>query len=153
MYRSKDKALQLFIADQGGEFSKLYSVARDIVTLPEFIQSSLSEVVEGRRLGEVRGVKRLKKQFRRAGTDYLSWYRMDGAIVLPMAAAFRTLLATKNDGYYWKSNPYEIFRKCAPDLYEVMVSRMRRVKSASQLAADQEYWMSCEKVVMSAKEE
>jgi len=31
--------------------------------------------------------------------------------------------------------------------------RDRRVKSASQLAADQEYWISCEKVVMSAKDD
>jgi len=34
-----------------------------------------------------------------------------------------------------------------------VVMRDRRVKSASQLAADQEYWISCEKVVMSAKDD
>jgi AIPR protein len=153
MYRSKDKALQMFIADQNGEFTKLYSVARDIVSLPEFIQASLSDFVEGRRLGKVKGVKKQKKQFRRAGTDYLSWYKMDGAIVLPMAAAFRSLLAVKNDVFYWKSSPYEVFKRCAPDLYEVMLSRIRRLKNASQLAFDQEYWISCQNVVMAAKDD
>jgi hypothetical protein len=153
MYRSKDKALQLFLQDQNGEFTKLYPVVRDIITLPEFIQSSLSAFVEGRRLGKVKGVKKQKKQFRRAGTDYLSGYKMDGAIVLPMTAAFRHLLAIKEDSFYWKTNPYEVFKRCADDLYEVMLGRIRRVKNAGQLAHDQEYWISCEKVVMYARDE
>jgi AIPR protein len=153
MYRSKDKALQLFINDSEGEFKKLYPVIKDLVTFPEFIQSSLSENIEGRKLGKVKGVKKQTKQYRRECTDYLTYYRMDGAIVLPMAAAFRTLLALKGDGYQWKVNPYEVFKACADDLYEVLLGRIRRVKSASQLAADQEYWISCEKIVMAAKDD
>jgi hypothetical protein len=153
MYRSKDKALQLFINDEGGEFKKLYPIIKDVITFPEFIQSSLSENIEGRKLGKVRGVKKQSKQFRRECTEYLSLYRMDNAIVLPMASAFRSLLVTKGDGCQWKVNPYDVFRQCADDLYEVLLGRIRRVKSASQLAADQEYWISCEKVVMSAKDE
>jgi AIPR protein len=43
MYRSKDKALQLFINDSEGEFKKLYPVIKDLVTFPEFVQSSLSK--------------------------------------------------------------------------------------------------------------
>jgi hypothetical protein len=70
-----------------------------------------------------------------------------------MASAFRSLLVTKGDACQWKVNPYDVFRQCADDLYEVLLGRIRRVKSASQLAADQEYWISCEKVVMSAKDE
>lgn len=153
MYRSKDKALQLFINDNEGEFKKLYPVIKDVVTFPEFIQSSLSENIEGRKLGKVKGVKKQAKQYRRECTDYLTYYRMDGAIVLPMAAAFRTLLTVKGDGYQWKVNPYEVFKACADDLYEVLLGRIRRVKSASQLAADQEYWISCEKIVISAKDD
>jgi hypothetical protein len=153
MYRSKEKVLQLFINDEVGEFKRLYPIIRDVITFPEFIQSSLSENIEGRKLGKVKGVKKQSKQFRRECTEYLSLYRMDGAIVLPMAAAFRSLLVLRGDGYQWKANPYDVFRRCADDLYEVLLGRIRRVKSASQLAADQEYWISCEKVVMSAKDE
>jgi hypothetical protein len=154
MYRSKDKALQLFINDEAGEFKKLYPIIREVVTFPEFIQMSLPENVEGRKLGNVKGVKKQQKQFRRECTDYLSLYRMDGAIVLPMASAFRSLLVARGtDGYRWKANPYDVFKHCADSLYEVLLGRVRRVKSASQLAADQEYWISCEKVVMSAKDD
>jgi hypothetical protein len=154
MYRSKDKALQLFINDEGGEFKKLYPIIREVITFPEFIQSSLPDNVEGRKLGNVKGVKKQHKQYRRECTDYLTLYRMDGAIVLPMASAFRTLLAAKgSDGYRWKVNPYDVFKHSAENLYEVLLGRVRRVKSASQLAADQEYWISCEKVVMSAKDD
>lgn len=153
MYRSKEKALQLFINDEVGEFEKLYPIIKDVITFPEFIQSSLSDHIEGRKLGKVKGVKKQSKQFRRECTDYLSLYRMDGAIVLPMASAFRTLLVAKPGGYQWKVNPYEVFKVCADDLYEVLLGRIRRMKSATQLAADQEYWISCEKVVMSAKDD
>ena len=59
MYRSKDKALQLFINDEVGEFKKLYPIIKDVITFPEFIQSSLSENIEGRKLGKVKGVKKL----------------------------------------------------------------------------------------------
>jgi hypothetical protein len=152
MYRSKDKALQLFIADDSGEFKKLYPIIKDVITFPEFIQSSISDNIEGRRLGKVKGVKKQAKQFRRECTEYLSLYRMDGAIVLPMAAAFRSLLVLRGDSYQWKVNPYEVFKLCADDLYEVLLGRIRRVKSASQLAADQEYWISCANIVMSAKD-
>jgi AIPR protein len=153
MYRSKDKALQLFISDNDGEFKKLFPVIKDVITFPEFIQSALSDNIEGRKLGKVKGVKKQSKQYHREGTEYLTGYRMDGAIVLPMAAAFRTLLVAKPSGYQWKVNPYDTFRACANDLYEVLLGRIRRVKSASQLAADQEYWMGCEKVVMAAKDD
>jgi hypothetical protein len=153
IYRSKDKALQLFVNDDKDEFKKLYPIIKDVVTFPEFIQSSLSGNIEKRKLGKVKGVKRLSKQFRRECTEYLSDYRMDGAIVLPMASAFRTLLVTKGNGYQWKINPYDVFKLCADDLYEVLLGRVRRVKSATQLGSDQEYWMGCEKVVMSAKDD
>ena len=153
MYRSKDKSLELFISDDGGDFQKLYPIIKDVVTFPEFIQSALSENIEGRKLGKVKGVKKVSKQFRRERTDYLSDYRMDGAIVLPMASAFRTLLVAKGNSYQWKVNPYDVFKQCADDLYEVLLGRVRRVKSATQLGSDQEYWMGCQNVVMAAKDE
>jgi hypothetical protein len=153
MYRSKDKPLQLFLEDKDNEFSKLYPVVKDIITLPEYIQSSLAEFVEGRRLGGVRGIKKQKVKFRRPGTEFLSQYKMDGAIVLPMAAAFRSLLGVRQGKYTWRADPYETFRKCAQDMYDVMLQRIRRVKNASQLAFDQEYWISCERVVLNVRNE
>lgn len=153
MYRSKDKALKLFIEDANDDFKKLFPIIREVITFPEFIQASLSEHLEGRRVGKVKGIKKTKKQYRRECTEYLSTYKMDTAIVLPMAAAFRTLLVLKGNTYKWRTNPYEVFKHCAGDLYEVLLSRVKRVKSVGQLAADQEYWISCEKVVMNARDE
>jgi hypothetical protein len=37
----KAVALQLFINDEAGEFQKLYPIIKDVITFPEFIQSSL----------------------------------------------------------------------------------------------------------------
>ncbi len=153
MYRGKDKALQLFINDSSGEFKKLYPVMKDVITLPEFIQSALSDNISGARLGNVKGVKKQNKQFRRECTDYLSTYKMDGAIVLPMASAFRSLLILRGDFYQWKVSPHKVFAHCAADLYKVLLGRIGRVKSAAHLAADQEYWINCEKIVMNAREE
>lgn len=153
IYRAKDKALQMFINDENGEFAKLYPIIREVITLPEFIQSTMANNIEGHKLGKVRGVKRQPKQFRRPGTEYSSMYRMDNAIVLPMAAAFRSLLTVRDGDYGWKVSPYETFEHCAADLYEVLLGRIRLVKSATQLGADREYWMSCEKVVMSARDD
>jgi hypothetical protein len=64
-----------------------------------------------------------------------------------------TAALVKGNSYQWKVNPYNIFKVCADDLYEVLLGRVRRVKSATQLGSDQEYWMGCEKVVMSAKDD
>ena len=44
MYKSKSKALGLYTNDQTrGEFRKLYPIIKDVITLPEYIQSVLSE--------------------------------------------------------------------------------------------------------------
>jgi hypothetical protein len=152
MYRAKEKALQLFLTNQNDEFTRLYSVIREIVTLPEYIQSALPDYAEAKRLGGVKGVRRQKKPFQRPSTHYTAHYKMDGAIVLPMAAAFRVLLRrNESDQFVWSESPYEVFNRCAPDLYSVLLNRIRRVRSASQLVTDQEYWVSCEKVVLTAR--
>ena len=49
MYRSKDKALQLFINDEVGEFLPHHPRG---ITLPEFIQSTLADNIEGHKLGD-----------------------------------------------------------------------------------------------------
>jgi len=44
MYRSKGKALDLFTNDlTRPDCEKLYGVLRDVITLPEFIQSQFSQ--------------------------------------------------------------------------------------------------------------
>ena len=156
MYRSKDKALQLFVSETSDpDFKRLFPVIKDVVTLPEYIEANLPSLLEGsgRRVGKVKGVKKLKKQARRECTDYVTDYSIDAAILLPMAAAFRSLLFLRNDAYQWRVDPYKVFRHCAADLYDVLLQRIRRVKNVSQLAADQEYWLSCAQVVANAKDE
>jgi hypothetical protein len=41
IYRSKDKALQLFVNDDKDEFKKLYPIIKDVVTFPEFMRALL----------------------------------------------------------------------------------------------------------------
>jgi hypothetical protein len=70
MYRSKGKALDLYTNEVSHEeFKKLYDVAADVVTLPEFIQSEFSkDTGKGRKFGKLRGVKTLKKPQTPVGT-------------------------------------------------------------------------------------
>ena len=143
MYRSKSKALELYISDQTRpEFRRLYDVVYDIITLPEFIQSQLSKgnIVQKGRLGRLRVVKPLKKPETRAGTQYLTDHRMDAAALLPMAAAFRELLVLKGDRFAWRVDPKEVFKVCGQELYELLVSRIAKLRTGSQLGADMEYW-------------
>ncbi len=71
MYRSKGKALDLYTNEAThDEFRKLYDVAADVVTLPEFIQSEFSkDTGKGRKFGKLRAVKTLKKPLTPAGTQ------------------------------------------------------------------------------------
>jgi AIPR protein len=151
MYKSKGKALDLFTTDATRpEFRKLFDVIKDVITFPEFIQSKLSmgNIVEPRSLGRLRSVKTSKKPFARPGTLYQSRHRLDLAALLPMAAAFRELLQTKGDRYQWRVSPYEVFERCAENLYKALLSRSAKVKSNSSLGSDMEYWGTCAQIVM-----
>lgn len=75
MYKSKGKALDLFTSDATRpEFEKLYGAVRDIITLPEFVQSEFSRggAIKSKRFGGLRAVRLLKKPFTRPGTNYQS---------------------------------------------------------------------------------
>lgn len=155
MYRSKGKALELYTNESTrGEFRRVYDVIKDVLTLPEFIQAELStgEAIRGRRLGKVRVVKPLKKPFQRPGTPYQTEHKLDMAALLPMAAAFRELLALKGDRYTWRVDPKKVFRHCAEQLYTVLLNRIAKVRVTSQLASDMEYWSACVPIVMRAKD-
>jgi hypothetical protein len=155
MYKSKSKALELYInKDSRGEFRRLYDVIKDVVTFPEYIQAMLSkgELVPLRSFGRLRAVSGLKKPYKRPGTTYETNHTMDMAAVLPMAAAFRELLALKGDRYFWRVDPHLAFQKCAVLLYQVLNSRSGKIRSTSQLGADMEYWSACVPIVMREKD-
>jgi hypothetical protein len=155
MYKSKAKALELYTTESSRpEFRKLYDKIVDVVTFPEFIQAefSMGSVLRGRRFGGLKAVRKLKKPWARPGTQYKTEHTMHAAAVLPMAAAFRELLVLRGDHYVWKADPYEVFRRCATDLYQTLVTKLGKVRSLSQLGADTEYWATCAFIVMRTKD-
>lgn len=156
MYRSKGKALDLFTNDlTRPDFEKLYGVIRDIITLPEFVQSqfSLGDIVKGKRFGGLRAVKNLKKAYTRPGTNYPTDHQMDLAASLPIAAAFRELLELKGDRYQWKVPPQVVFKNCAEELYKVLASKSRTAKSVNSLGSDTELWTQAVNIVLRTKDD
>jgi hypothetical protein len=154
MYKSKTKALGLYVNETSSmEFRRLYSVINDVVTLPEYIQHQLSQggVIENKKLGKVRGVKVLKKLESRLGTTFQTKHNLDSAALLPMAAAFRELLVLRGDRYQWRVSPYEVFPKCAEQLYKVLLNRGSKAKIISHLGTDAEYWGACAQIIMRAQ--
>ena len=155
MYRSKGKALELFTSDaSGSEFERLYDVIVDVVTLPEFIQSEFSNAdTRGRKFGNLRAVKKLKKAIMRPGTAYQTDHEMDLAASLPIAAAFRELLELKGERYCWKADYKEVFRAASEELYRALAMKSRTAKSVNALGIDTEYWTQATNIVLRAKEE
>jgi hypothetical protein len=97
-------------------------------------------------------VKLLPKKWTRPGTKFATEHRLDLAALLPMAAALRELLRIRGDVYDWRFNPHEIFKACAQPLYSVLTSRLLKVRNASQLGSDMEYWGNCAMIVMREKD-
>ena len=154
MYKSGNKALGLYVNESSCvEFRRLYSVIKEVVTLPEYIQHQLSQggVTENKKLGNVRGVKVLKKLESRPGTNFPTKHFLDMAALLPMASAFRELLVLRGDRYQWRLSPYDVFPKCAEQLYKVLLSRGSKAKIISHLGSDAEYWGACAQIVMRAQ--
>ena len=155
MYKSKSKALELYTNDNTrAEFRKLYPVIKTVITLPEFIQSVLSEgeVVQRKSFSRLRAVKVLPKKWIRPGTKFATEHRLDLAATLPMASAFRELLRVRADRYEWRFNPHEVFKACAQPLYSVLTTRLLKVRNASQLGSDMEFWGNCAMIVMREKD-
>jgi len=155
MYRSKGKALDLYTNEAThDEFRKLYDVAADVVTLPEFIQSEFSkDTGKGRKFGKLRAVKTLRNPLTPAGTQYTTDHEMDLAASLPIAAAFRELLELKGDRYFWKVDYKEVFRHASDELYKTLVNKVKTAKGVNSLGADTEYWTQCANIVLRAKYE
>jgi hypothetical protein len=156
MYKSKGKALDLFTNDvTRPEFEKLYGVVRDIITLPEYVQSEFSRggAIKGKRFGGLRAVKNLKKPNTRPGTNYVTDHKMDLAASLPIAAAFRELLELKGDRYQWKVQPGEVFRRSAEELYKVLANKSRTANSVNSLGSDGELWTQAVNIVLRTKDD
>jgi hypothetical protein len=153
MYKSKSKALELFTSDSTRpEFYKLFDVIYDVVTLPEYIQSQLSQgTIDRRSLGKLRSVRPLKKLEARVGTQFATKHKIDLAALLPMAAGFRELLQLKGDRYSWRVHPHEVFGMCTESLYKALVTRSKQTRSTSQLGSDMEYWGACAQIIMRAQ--
>ncbi len=154
MYRSKGRALDLFTNNEA-EFRRLYPVAVDIITFPEFIESEFSrgDSVKGKRFGGLRAVKTLKKPYSRPGTSYHTDHRMDLAASLPLAAAFRELLEIEGECYRWKLDPKVVFRHCAEELYKSLAAKSRSARTVNSLGHDTEFWMQAVNIVLRAKDE
>lgn len=155
MYKSKSKALELYTNDNTRpEFRKLYPVIKKVITLPEFIQATLSagEVVQRKSFSRLRTVKLLPRKWTRPGTNFPTEHRLDLAATMPMASAFRELLRLKGDKYEWRFDPHEVFKSCAQALYSVLTTRLMKVRNASQLGSDMEYWGNCAMIVMREKD-
>jgi hypothetical protein len=158
MYKSKTKALDLYTNDATRpEFQQLYGVIKDVITLPEYIQSQFSQGqwISAKSFGRLRCVKPIieggkKIIYRRPGTDFPTEHKMDLAAVLPMAAAFRELLVLKGKRYVWRVAPQDIFEECAEQLHSALVSRIAKVRVTSHLGTDMEYWGACAQIVMRA---
>ena len=151
MYKSKGKALELYANEATRrEFFRLFDVIREVITLPEYIQSELGkgDFADRRSLGKLRSVRPLKKDEQRPGTSYSSRYRIDNAALLPMASAFRELLVLKGDRYVWRVPPKEVFKRCGKSLYNALVTKSRQARTVSQLGSDVEYWQACAQIVM-----
>lgn len=156
MYKSKGKALDLYTNDgTREEFRKLFDVAANVITLPEYIQSEFSkgDALKGRRFGKLRAVKTLKKAYTPAGTSFATDHVMDLAASLPIAAAFRELLELKGDKYFWRVDFKEVFKIAAEELYKALLNKVKAAKGINSLGADTEYWTQCANIVLRAKYE
>jgi len=155
-YKSKNKAIKLYLDDETRhEFEELYGVVRDIVTLPEFIESQFSDLFLSGKESMQKGVRNLKKSRNRPGTPYSTMHKFNAAITMPLAAAFRVLLDKKStdDQYNWVTDYKAIFRDCAEDLYRLFLNRAAKVGQISQIASDPTYWASAQDIVAKAKDE
>ncbi len=152
MYKSKGKALRLYTnEDTRSEFRMLYPIIKDVLTLPEFIQSEFSrgniDGISAKSLAKLKSVKTLKKTATREGTNYQTDHRIDLAGLLPIAAGFRELLVRKGDRYAWRMPYKQVFAQCAPRLYSLLVEKTAQVGQSNQLSSDLEYWAGCANIV------
>lgn len=154
MYKSRGKALDAYTTPEGRtEFRKLYPIITEVLTLPEYIESefSVGNSVKVKKFGKMRAVKPLKKLYSRPGTGYETLHRMDLALSLPLAAAFRELLELHEGKYRWSIDPKVVFAYAAEELYRLLVTKIKAAKSVHMLGSDTEYWTQAANIILRAK--
>jgi hypothetical protein len=153
-YKSKNKAVKLYLDDETRhEFEEIYPVIRDVITLPEYIESQFSDLFLNGKESLQKGVRNLKKPKNRPGTSYTTHHKFNAAITMPLAAAFRVLLNKRGDTYEWATDYKAIFRDCSEDLYRLFTNRASKAAQISQIASDPTYWASAMDIVNKAKDE
>lgn len=164
LYKSKGKALKMYIDSKTRpEFLALADVMRDVVFLPEYIESQFSskEHMKTRnRFGGLGGqskpiVDQLKDEFVYPSLGYRTHHRLDLAASLPLAGAFRELLQAdpKTGKLAWIVDWQEAFKRTADDLYKALVSNLGAAKSVSSLGSDPNYWTTAANVILRVKSE
>lgn len=152
-YKSKTRAMSLFLdSETQKEFQEIYPVIKDVITLPEYIEAEFSNefLKQGSSLP---GIRTLKKPKNRPGTPYTTHHKLNLAITLPLAAAFRTLLIKRGETYDWVIDYKSIFKDCAKDLFELFKKKVSKSTQLSHLASDPDYWGGAMRLVMQAKDE
>jgi hypothetical protein len=159
LYKSKGKALKMYIDPKTRQdFLALADVMRDVIFLPEYIESQFSskENLKTRnRFGGLSVVDSLKEEFTYPSIGFKTRHRLDMAASLPLAGAFRELL--QNDPttgkVSWIVDWREAFKRTADDLYKAMTSNYATAKSISNLGSDPAYWTTAANVILRVKSE
>lgn len=158
MYRSKQKALKLYIDPKTREdFLALSDVMLDVAFLPEFIESQFSnkENMKTRnRFGGLRVVKPLRTGYKYPEIGCTTYHRLDLAATLPLAGAFRDLLQTNptTGKQMWVVDWKEAFKRTAEELYRTLVSNLA-TSTPSNLGSDPAYWNAAATVILRVKSE
>lgn len=153
-YKSKTKALEMYMDTETRErLQKLYPLVIDLITLPEYLESEFSRgIVPGRKLGNLKGVRKLERPNMRDGTTFETRHKFDNAAILPMAAAFRELLVERSGAYKWRLDPRQVFHHVAEKLYDHLAKCSHRVAKAGHLGSDVEYWSGCQNIIARYKD-
>ena len=163
LYKSKGKALKMYIDPKTQDILALGDVMVDVIFLPEFIESQFSskENMKARnRFGGLGGeskpiVDQLKAEFVYPSLGYKTHHRLDLAASLPLAGAFRELLQAdpKTGKLVWIVDWKEAFKRTADDLYKALTSNLAVAKSVSTLGSDPNYWTTAANVILRVKAE
>ncbi len=159
LYKSKGKALKMYIDPKTRpEFLALEDVMKDVIFLPEFIEtqfSSKENMKTRNRFGGLGVVEKLNDEYTYPGLGYKTRHRLDLGASLPLAGAFRELLQAdpKTGKLVWVVDWKEAFKRTAEDLYKALTTNLATAKTVSSLGSDPAYWTTAANVILRIKSE